>query len=145
MASVKKSVLVPYSAERMYALVENIHAYPEFIPWCGAAQMLAREGEFSTVRLLIDYRGVRQHFTTRNEHDEGESITIALVDGPFRRLDGRWVFLPLLPDASKVELELSYEFRSGALEKLVGPVFAHIATTFVEAFTRRAEQLYGSG
>jgi ribosome-associated toxin RatA of RatAB toxin-antitoxin module len=128
----------------MYALVEGIEAYPQFIPWCGNAQMLERVENRSTARLLIDYRGVRHHFTTANEHQPSERIRISLVDGPFRRLDGEWRFSPLLADACKVELDLHYEFKTGALERLVGPVFAHIANSFVDAFTKRAEMLYSS-
>ena len=73
----------------------------------------------------------------------GESIVITLVDGPFRHLHGEWRFRPLAEAASKVELELAYEFASGLLERAVGPVFDHIASTFVGAFVTRAESVYG--
>jgi ribosome-associated toxin RatA of RatAB toxin-antitoxin module len=128
----------------MYSLVDDVVAYPEFIPWCGGVDVLERGAERSTVRLLIDYRGLRHHFTTTNEHLPGHAIRLTLVDGPFRHLDGEWRFTPLMEDACKVELELHYEFKSSALEKLVGPVFSHIANSFVDAFIRRAESRFAS-
>lgn len=142
MASVRKSVLVAFSAQRMYALVDDVESYPQFLPWCGEATLLERSEGRTVARLLIDYRGVRHHFTTANEHLPGESIRITLLDGPFRSLDGEWRFTPLLSDACKVELEMHYQFKSGILEKLVGPVFSHIANSLVDAFTRRAEVLF---
>jgi ribosome-associated toxin RatA of RatAB toxin-antitoxin module len=144
MASVKKSVLVPFSAHRMYSLVDDVQSYPQFLPWCGEATLLEQTEGRTVARLMIDYRGIRHAFTTENQHLPGEAIRISLLDGPFRRLDGEWRFTALLPDASKVALEMHYEFKTGALDRIVGPVFGHIANSFVDAFTRRAESLFGS-
>lgn len=144
MATVKKSVLVPYSAPAMFALVEDVEAYPQFMPWCGGARLLERGDTTALVRLDIDYRGIRQHFTTRNHYEPGTLIRIALADGPFRRLDGTWRFTGLAADASKVELEMHYEFAGALLERLVGPVFNHIAGTFIDAFATRADSLHGA-
>ena len=142
MPSVKKSVLVPYSAAEMFELVDRIELYPQFLPWCGGTQALETRADGKTARIDIHYRGVRAHFTTDNVVRAGESIVITLRDGPFRHLHGEWRFSPLAPDACKVELALAYEFATHLLERAVGPVFGHIANTFIDAFVRRAEAIY---
>ncbi|TMH32172.1 MAG: type II toxin-antitoxin system RatA family toxin [Betaproteobacteria bacterium] len=142
MASVHKSVLVPYSAGQMFHLVEHVENYPMFLPWCAGTHELERTGDRVLVRIDVNYHGVRTHFTTANLNQPPERIVIELRDGPFRRLDGTWSFRALTEAACKVELELNYEFSTHALEKLIGPVFTHIATTFIEAFVKRAEAVY---
>jgi ribosome-associated toxin RatA of RatAB toxin-antitoxin module len=143
MASVQQSVLVPYSAAQMFALVERIEDYPRFLPWCGGAAILATSGEETVARIDINYHGVRASFTTSNRVQPPERIVIGLRDGPFRQLDGTWRFRALEERASKVEFELQYAFASAVLERLIGPVFSHIAHTLVDAFLRRAETVYG--
>ena len=139
MQRVKKSVLVPFSADAMFDLVEGIEAYPQFLPWCGGARILETHEGGRTARIDIDYHGVRAHFTTDNENRRPESIVVTLKDGPFRHLHGEWRFVALAPDACKIEFELAYEFATPVLERIVGPVFNHIANSFIDAFVRRAE------
>jgi ribosome-associated toxin RatA of RatAB toxin-antitoxin module len=94
----------------------------------------------------IAFAGIRQTFTTRNSHVPGRQIDLALVDGPFSHLAGLWRFTPVGAAgerACKVELSLDYAFRSAALASLVGPVFDKIAGSLVDAFVKRAEQVYG--
>ncbi|MGQ0577560.1 MAG: type II toxin-antitoxin system RatA family toxin [Betaproteobacteria bacterium] len=143
MALVEKSVLVEYSASQMHALVEDVVRYPEFLPWCDGTEVLSREGDRAQVAIKIDYHGIRQRFSTQNRSQPPYLIEMKLMDGPFRQLDGSWQFKPLGEQACKIEFRLHYEFSSSLLEKLVGPVFHYIASTFVEAFVRRAQQLYG--
>lgn len=143
MALVEKSVLVEYSATQMHALVNDVARYPEFLPWCGGAETVDREAGAIHATIKIDYRGIRQHFSTENHSRAPELIEMKLVDGPFRHLDGSWHFKPLGEGACKIEFRLHYEFSSRLLEKLVGPVFHFIANTLVEAFVKRAQQLYG--
>ena len=143
MALVEKSVLIEYSAAQMYALVDNVAAYPEFLPWCGGTEILNKEGEVTRAAIIIDFRGLKQRFSTENRADPPQRIEMSLVEGPFRHLDGTWRFKALGDDACKVEFRLHYEFSSKLLEKIVGPVFHFIASTFVEAFVKRARQLYG--
>jgi ribosome-associated toxin RatA of RatAB toxin-antitoxin module len=143
MALVEKSVLIEYSAAQMYALVENVAAYPEFLPWCGGTEILKKEGAVTRAAITIDFRGIRQRFSTQNRADPPQLIEMTLVDGPFRQLDGSWRFKALGEDACKIEFRLHYEFSSKLLEKIVGPVFQYIASTFVESFVKRAQQLYG--
>ena len=143
MALVEKSVLIECSAAQMYVLVEDVAAYPEFLPWCGGTEILKREGEITRAAITIDFRGIKQRFSTENRAHPPQRIEMRLVDGPFRQLDGSWLFKALGDNACKIEFRLHYEFSSKLLEKIVGPVFHFIASTFVDAFVKRAQHLYG--
>ena len=143
MTEVNRSVLVAYTPAQMFALVERIEDYPRFLPWCGGASAQRREAERTTATIHINYRGIRQSFTTDNILRAPGSLEMRLVEGPFRSLDGHWRFSGLGDRGCKVELMLHYEFSSRVLEKLVGPVFNHITDKLVDAFARRAEQVYG--
>ncbi len=143
MRQVTKTVLVPYATTEMFDLVDRVELYPAFLPWCGGAKVLAERPDGKTARIDIDYHGVHAHFTTDNLNARPSSIVVTLKDGPFRRLHGEWRFLPLRDDACKVEFDLAYEFATALLDRAIGPVFSHIATTFIDAFVRRAEGVYG--
>ncbi|WP_137718609.1 type II toxin-antitoxin system RatA family toxin [Methylobacillus flagellatus] len=142
MAQVEKSVLVGHSAERMYTLVDDVQRYPEFLPWCGGVDLLERSEQTTTATLHIAYHGIKQHFTTQNAKTFPSRMDIKLKDGPFRHLEGVWHFIPLNEEACKIEFRLNYEFSNGFLEKIIAPVFSHIANTFVDSFVTRADQLY---
>jgi ribosome-associated toxin RatA of RatAB toxin-antitoxin module len=142
MRRVSKSVLVPYAAARMFELVDRVDLYPQFLPWCGGTKVLAQESNRKTARIDIDYHGVRAHFTTDNVNDPPTSIVVTLKDGPFRHLHGEWRFRPLGEHGCKVEFDLAYEFATGLLDRVIGPVFNHIANTFIDAFVKRAERVY---
>jgi ribosome-associated toxin RatA of RatAB toxin-antitoxin module len=142
MKSVTKTVLVPFSAAAMFELVDRVEHYPQFLPWCGGVQVLETHEGGKTARIDINYHGVKAHFTTDNANRAGESIVVTLKDGPFRHLHGEWRFTALAADACKIEFVLAYEFTTHILEKVVGPVFSHIANTFVDAFVRRAEAVH---
>ena len=144
MPRVVKSVLIPYSARQMFDLVDDVTAYPEFLPWCSGATVLAQAAATKTARLEIDYRGVRAHFTTDNIAIPGKSIVVVLKDGPFRQLHGEWRFRALATQASKAEFVLNYEFATVVLEGIVGPVFNHIANTFIDAFVKHRRQMSSS-
>ena len=146
MKTVHKSVLIWYRPEEMYALVVDVVAYPQFLPWCDHANVVAVDGKGMTAEVGIAIGGVRQTFTTRNLHTPGRSVAMQLVNGPFSRLDGEWRFIPLgdgTQRAARVELVLNYGFDNVALGALVGPVFDRIAGNLVDAFVKRAEQVYG--
>jgi ribosome-associated toxin RatA of RatAB toxin-antitoxin module len=152
MHSVHRSVLVPYSDAQMFELVRDVERYPQFLPWCPAAQVQAPAAgaapaaageEFVQARVDIAYLGVRSHFTTRNTNRHPSAIELALVDGPFRSLRGRWSFQALGPAACKVSLELEYGFAAGLLGRAIAPVFEHVANSLIDAFAARAQDLYG--
>lgn len=143
MAVVHKSVLLPYSAEQMFALVDRIEDYPKFLPWCGGADVRKREGDRVVASLSINYHGIKQTFTTENINRPPTEIVMTLLEGPFKHLHGTWRFKPLRADACKIEFDLQYEFSSRLLEGIIGPVFSMIANSFVDSFSKRAEVLYG--
>ena len=137
-----ESRVLPYTPEQIFALVADVERYPEFLPWCGGTEVELRDGTLTRAAILIDYHGIKQSFKTENRAQPPERIEIRLVSGPFHRLDGLWKFTPLSSQACKIDFRLHYEFSNRLLEKLVGPVFRHIANTLLDAFLRRAEQLY---
>lgn len=143
MPSIRKSVLVPHSARRMFDLVADVPSYPQFMPWCGGARAEPATDGQVRASIEIDFRGVRAGFSTLNRHHAPERIEMAFADGPFEALGGLWRFTPLKADACKVEFELDYKFAGGVLGRLIAPVFDYLANTFIDAFARRAELLYG--
>ncbi|WP_028358085.1 type II toxin-antitoxin system RatA family toxin [Brackiella oedipodis] len=143
MHNVQRSVLVPYSCEQMFNLVADIKSYPQFMPWCGGADILEEFENGVVASVTISIARINQSFTTRNTHDFPHSIQMDLVNGPFSHLKGLWRFIELAEDACKVEFSLDYSFNSRPLEFLVGPVFNKIANSFIDSFNKRAEQIYG--
>jgi len=142
MALVEKTVLVPYTAEQMFNLVDRVEEYPQFLPWCGGASVKKLDANMVHATVHIDYHHIKQSFTTENVRSHPHQIDITLQDGPFKKLDGSWRFIPLSDSACKIEFRLHYEFSSRLLEKLVGPVFHYIANSFMDAFIHRAEKVY---
>jgi ribosome-associated toxin RatA of RatAB toxin-antitoxin module len=142
MALVEKTVLVAYSAEQMFNLVDGVEQYPQFMPWCGGSSVNELDGATVHATVQINYHHINQSFTTENVRTPPHQIDIALLDGPFKHLDGCWRFIPLSPSACKIEFRLHYEFSNKLLEKMVGPVFHYIANSFVDAFIHRAEKVY---
>ena len=146
MKTVHKSVLIWYSPQEMYGLVTDVNQYPQFLPWCDNAKVLEQDAQGMLAEISISFSGVRQSFVTRNTHTENSRVELKLVKGPFSNLDGEWNFVPLgdgSQRACRVELTLNYGFESATLGKLVGPVFDKIASSLVEAFVKRAQQVFG--
>lgn len=143
MPQIRKSLLVPYGARRMYELVADIPAYPDFMPWCGGARMQAEEDGRIRATIDIDYKGIRSSFTTLNRNRAVEAIEMEFADGPFASLAGRWQFAALGEDACKVEFALDYAFAGTLLGRVIAPVFDGIAASFVDAFSSRAQAIYG--
>ena len=144
MAQVEKSVLIEHSAQQMFDLVDRVEDYPQFLPWCSRTELKFRDAHKTAATLHINYLSVKSHFTTENQKETPFLMNIRLVDGPFRRLEGVWRFRPLAENACKIEFQLAYEFSSRMFEKVIGPGFSNIANTFVDAFVKRAAQVYGA-
>ncbi|GAB3484089.1 type II toxin-antitoxin system RatA family toxin [Polaromonas eurypsychrophila] len=146
MKTVQKSVLIWYSAAEMFALVTDVASYPQFLPWCDQAVVVEEDAHGMTAKVGISFAGLSQSFTTRNTHVKDRKVSLKLVDGPFSKLDGHWDFMPLgdgTQRACKVNFSLRYDFDNAALAALVGPVFDKIAGSMVDAFVKRAAQVYG--
>ncbi len=143
MTVVKKSALVKFSAQQMFELVDDIEAYPEFLPWCSGSRVLLRQDGIVEGEIDISKGGINKSFSTRNRLDHGGKIYMSLLNGPFKTLEGVWDFMPLREDASKISLDLEFEI-SGKLASLAfGSVFNQICNTMVSSFTQRAKAKYG--
>ena len=147
MKSVHKSVLIWYSAQEMFDLVVDVERYPDFLPWCSHGKVLTRDEHGMSAEVGIAFKGVKQSFTTRNEHVPGREVRLHLINGPFSYLEGVWTFTPVGGEgqrACRIDLKMRYGFANKVLASLVGPVFDKIASSFVDAFVKRAEQVYGA-
>ena len=142
MKRIARSAIVGRSAAQIYALVDDIEAYPRFLPWCVAAEVHERAAEGTRATLTVGVGAVRQSFTTLNRSRPGEAIDLSLVRGPFRHFAAAWRLTALSEQACKIEFSLEYDFSSRALAKLLEPLFDRIADTMVDAFTRRAAEVY---
>ena len=130
----------------MFALVTQVALYPQFLPWCDQAAVLTVDANGMTAEVGIAFGGIHQKFITHNTHVEGRQVLMKLIKGPFSNLDGAWNFIPVgdgSQRACRVDLQLNYGFDNIALSALVGPVFDRIAGSLVDAFVKRAEQVYG--
>ena len=143
MTTISKSALVTHSPEDMFKLVDDIEAYSEFLPWCGKATEISRDDENVEASIFISHSGLNKEFTTQNKNTEFEKIEMHLVNGPFKNLDGVWLFEPLGESACKVSLNLEFEFSSKIISVTLGPVFSKIANSLVDAFIKRADNIYG--
>lgn len=143
MAVVEKSVLIERTPAQMFELVDHVEDYPKFLPWCGGIDLHERTSTTTVATIRISYHGLKSHFSTANAKQAPTHMDMTLKDGPFKRMDGSWRFIPLGDKACKIEFRLHYEFSSAMLEKVLGPVFNHIANTFVESFVKRAQVVYG--
>lgn len=144
MANVNRSALVPFSAEQMYKLVDDIETYTEFLPWCSSAEVHSRTDDTVEASIGIAKGSVHKEFRTRNVLKKDKQIEMQLVDGPFKYLHGYWTFNELKSDACKVSLDLDYEFSNKIVSLAIGPVFNQVANTLVDSFVQRARDYYGS-
>lgn len=140
---VSKSVLLPYSAAQMYALVQAIEQYPAFLPWCAAATVHEQSVTTTEATIEMDFKGIRQRFTTVNVNLPESNIQLTLKDGPFSDLTGQWRFLQLGDMGCKVSFEIHYAFSSRAVAAVIGTAFEKITDSLLDAFVGRADAVYG--
>ncbi|HEY4127914.1 MAG TPA: type II toxin-antitoxin system RatA family toxin [Gammaproteobacteria bacterium] len=143
MRHIHKNALVPYSAADMYAFVNDVAKYPEFLPWCKGAEVLDSSPTEMRARLDLARGSFHKSFTTHNYMVPDQGITMTLENGPFKHLEGRWKFSDLGSEGSKVELDMEFQFDSMLLDLVAGPVFEEICNSLVDAFIRRAAGLHG--
>jgi len=142
---VRRTALIGFPAASTFDLIEQAERYPEFLPWCAGATVLARDENVVAARLTVDYRGLRFDLTTRNPKRRPHWLAVRMEKGPFRRFEGEWHVRELGSEACRIDFELRYEFDSALVGKLADRVFAHIADTIVDAFAQRAEDRLGGG
>jgi ribosome-associated toxin RatA of RatAB toxin-antitoxin module len=143
MREVTRSALVPYTAEQMFALVEDIEQYPQFVPWISGAKKLQSAPDEVTGRLEMHKAGVRESFTTRNFLKRPTEMLMTLVDGPFKTFEGRWTFTPLGDRGVKVGLSVRFEFANAMLGMLLSRSFEKNVGEMIDAFIERARAIYG--
>lgn len=135
--------LVPYSPEQMFALVADVERYPEFLPWCVATRIRAREERAFTADLIAAFAAFREQYTSRvNLDPEGRTIVIEYLEGPFEHLTNRWAFIQA-DNGCEVDFDIDFRFRSKTLETLISGVFTKAIRKMTESFEERAHRLYG--
>lgn len=145
MTVIKRKITVPYTPAEMFALVDDIERYPEFLPWCRAAVVHSRTADTVHASISVAKGGVHQQFSTLNRLQQNKMIELRLVEGPFRHLHGFWRFDldPNHEGGCIVQLDLEFEFSSKLISITVGPVLEKIAESFIDAFWARAKEIYG--
>lgn len=142
MPKISKSVLVRFSALQMYELVNDVESYHAFLPGCVGGKVLEFDGQTMLASVDVSKAGIRKTFTTRNQVVKGKRIELALENGPFKHLQGLWVFTELTDDACKVEFDLDFEFSNSLADMAFGRVFKELMSSMVTAFTDRAKVIY---
>ena len=140
MHRVRKNAIVFHSKNKMFRLVDLIENYPKLLPWCGSTKIIERNNNKTIASIEINYKGIKQTFTTENTKKINDKMIIKLINGPFKSLSGEWLFKELEKDSCQIELKLEYEFSNIILEKLISPVFNIIANTFIDEFIKEANK-----
>lgn len=143
MPIVKRSAQIPYSAAEMFQLVDAIEDYPQFLPWCKSSKILSRTEDEVRATLILSGGGFQKSFSTCNRLQHGKMIEIKLLDGPFKHLEGFWLFQPIELNGCEISLDLEFEFAGKLLGLAFAPVFNQVANSLVDAFIKRAHSIYG--
>jgi len=139
---IRRSALMPYPAQFMYDIVNDVDSYPEFLPWCGGVKIHQLDNSSMEASILMHGAGLNHWFKTRNSMVPGQSIEMELVEGPFSKLEGRWSFTPIDSEGCKIELRLLFEMKQSLASTLIAPAFSRIANTMVDSFCDRARDQY---
>lgn len=141
---VRRSALVTFSPEQMFDLVVDVERYPQFLPWVTSAELHEKSDRDLLASMEMQRAGVRERFTTRNTFERPSTMTLRLVRGPFRLLEGRWSFTPIGDAGTRIELEMRFEFANPVVSLLFGKAFEQSCNSLIDAFIVRARQLHGS-
>jgi ribosome-associated toxin RatA of RatAB toxin-antitoxin module len=144
MTIIERNSLVPYTPRQMFELVNNIKEYPRFLPWCSTTNIIEQTETEIEAEIEIAWSGMRKSFTTRNFLYPVERMDMKLVKGPFKSLEGRWRFLPIGEHGCKVHMELEFELTGSLFDRMFQSVFNNIANSLVDAFCKRAVEIYGT-
>lgn len=143
MNTLKRSAVVPYSQRQMFELVNGIEEYPRFLPWCSRTDVISRTEDEVVAELEISWSGIHKSFSTKNILVSPKSMEMNLIEGPLKHMKGKWDFVPIKDGGCKVMLDLEFEFSGGFIDIIFQPVFQSIANSLVDAFCKRAVELYG--
>lgn len=144
MTTITRSSLVVFTPNQMFDLVNDVEAYPSFLPWCRGSTILTKTDTEITASLDLAKGGVHHVFSTRNTLVAGESIAIGLINGPFQHLEGYWQF-GMIGDnqGCRIQLDMDFEFSNRIISMALGPIFTQISGSLVDAFCKRAQDIYG--
>ncbi|MBD1553781.1 type II toxin-antitoxin system RatA family toxin [Pseudomonas typographi] len=140
---IQRSALLPYPAQALYDLVNDVARYPEFLPWCASTKVIETSDTHMRASLEVAKGGLSQTLVTRNTLEPGQRIEMNLERGPFTQLQGVWVFKALGEKACKISLDLAFDYDGPLVRATLGPLFNQAANTLVDAFCQRAKQLNG--
>ncbi|MEX1664718.1 type II toxin-antitoxin system RatA family toxin [Zhongshania arctica] len=143
MTEIRRSALLPYSADVIYLLINDVEAYPKYMDGCVGAEILAQTDETMDARLDLSRAGIRLSFVTRNTLTPGRSVKLSLIDGPFENLTGEWVLLPLGAGACKLSLHLEFALTNNVVGVATRQLFNSVANNLVDALVKRANEQYG--
>jgi len=145
MTIITRSALVLFTPDQIFDLVNDVESYPSFLPWCRSSKVISKSEEEITASLDLAKGGIHHMFTTRNKLINGESIAISLVDGPFEHLEGHWQFTPIGDNQGcRITLNMDFEFSNRIISMALGPIFTQISGSLVDAFCKRAQDIYGN-
>ncbi|MFW8589907.1 SRPBCC family protein [Glaciecola sp. 2405UD65-10] len=142
MPTINKNALVPYSAEQMYNLVNDVDSYQEFLPGCRSSEVISESESQMHAKMTLAKAGIEQVLVTKNTLIPNEQIIMQLSEGPFKQLGGGWTFTPLSDEACKIELSLDFTFSSRLVDMAFGKVFKALTNNMVKAFSDRAKEVY---
>jgi len=140
---IQRSALLPYPAQALFDLVNDVASYPQFLPWCRSSEVLEVSETHMLASLEVAKGSIGQRFVTRNVLQPGQRIEMNLQEGPFTSLNGVWEFKALGDKACKISLDLTFDYAGPLVRATLGPLFNQAANTMVDAFCQRAKQLYG--
>ncbi len=143
MRSLTRSALVARSPAEVFALVNDVAAYPQFVPGCAAAEIISSTETEIIARLRVQRGPLSTELTTRNRPRPHEEIGLELVSGPLRALQGTWRFSPVGSNGCRIELQLQFEFSNALKAALLDPLIEGVATSMVQAFVTRAQRTHG--
>jgi coenzyme Q-binding protein COQ10 len=133
-----------YTQEQLFALVSDVQSYPEFIPWVKGARISDRSDDGFTAKLMVRFNGISETYTSRVVLTKPEAVDVTLVSGPFNHLENHWRFTPQSDGSCVVDFHVAFEFKNVVLDKLIGGLFARATEKMIEAFSKRAGELYGT-
>jgi ribosome-associated toxin RatA of RatAB toxin-antitoxin module len=142
MATIHRSALISFSDQQIYALINDIAAYPDFLEGCVGAEVLQQDDKIIEARLDLAKAGLRYSFTTRNQLTPYHSISMALVEGPFSTFSGQWTIKALNESACKVDLEIRFSLKNSLMSMAAEKLFNPLGNNLVDAIVKRAYQLY---
>lgn len=143
MSDIYRSKIVTYTPEDMYSLVNDIAAYPQFLPWCVSAEILSQQEDSLTATLSLSIGGIHKSFTTNNTMQYGSRIDMQLADGLFKELSGYWIFDATDNGSCHIQFYMCYVFENKILQYTIGKGFYKVFDTMMDAFIKRAKEIYG--